>query len=126
MKKIFLIVGVLLMSISMSSQNKNAKTIFEVDGVCGMCKVRIEKAALKTKGVKSASWDVKTHMLSLVIDERKTDAKIVQKNIAAVGHSTKEMECSIDAYNNLDACCKYNDEQVVKDHEPKSEEKNNN
>lgn len=123
MKKVFLIAGVLLMSVSMSSQNKNAKTKFEVDGVCGMCKVRIETAALKTKGVKSATWDVKTHMLSLIIDERKTDAKKVQKNIAAVGHSTKELECSIEAYNNLDPCCKYNDKQVVKDHEPSAEKK---
>jgi mercuric ion binding protein len=125
MKRILLIVGVLLMSISMSSQNKNAKAKFEVDGICGMCKVRIQKAALKTKGVKSASWDVKTHMLSLIIDERKTDVKIVQKNIANVGHSTQEIECSLEAYNNLDACCKYNDAQVVKDHEPKAEKNKN-
>lgn len=119
MRKILLIVGVLLISTSGFAQKKNAKVEFEVDGVCKMCKVRIEKAALKTKGVKSASWDVKTHKLSLVIDERKTDGKTVQKNIAAVGHSTKEIVCSIDAYNNLDDCCKYMDEQVVKDHEPK-------
>lgn len=117
MKKIGFIIGLLLMTISSTAQKKNAKTIFEVDGVCGMCKVRIEKAALKTKGVKSASWDVKTHMLSLIIDERKTDAKKAQKNIAGVGHSTKEIECSLEAYNNLDECCKYKDEQVVKDHE---------
>ena len=123
MKKIGFIIGLLLMTLSVSSQSKNAKASFEVDGVCGMCKVRIEKAALKTKGVKSASWDVKTHMLSLIIDERKTDAKSVQKNIAAIGHSTKEIECSIEAYNNLDACCKYNDEQVIKDHEPSIENK---
>ena len=125
MKKISLIIGIALMTISVSGQNKNAKTKFEVDGVCKMCKVRIEKAALKTKGVKSASWDVKTHMLSLIIDERKTDAKKVQKNIAAVGHSTKEIVCSLDAYNNLDDCCKYMDEQVVKDHEPGHVKDNN-
>lgn len=116
MKRISFIIGLFIV-ISATAQNKKAKTEFEVDGVCGMCKTRIEKAALKTKGVKYASWSVKTHMLSLIIDERKTDAEKVQKNIAAVGHSTKKMECSLEAYNNLDECCKYNDEQVVKDHE---------
>lgn len=116
MKKILLVLGILLMTMSVSAQKKNAKVNFEVDGVCGMCKERIEKAALTTKGVKYANWDVKTHQLSLIIDERKTTVKTVKKQIAAVGHDTKEIECSIDAYNNLDACCKYKDEEVVKNH----------
>lgn len=116
MKKILLVLGILLMTMSVSAQKKNAKVNFEVDGVCGMCKERIEKAALTTKGVKYANWDVKTHQLSLIIDERKTTVKTIKKQIAAVGHDTEEIECSIDAYNNLDACCKYKDEEVVKNH----------
>ena len=36
------------------AQNKNARVSLDVDGVCMMCKNRIEKASLKTKGVKSA------------------------------------------------------------------------
>ena len=48
------------------AQNKNAKVTIEVDGVCMMCKNRIEKACLKTKGVKSAVWNVETHNLSLI------------------------------------------------------------
>ena len=39
--------------------------------------------ALKTKGVKFASWDLKTHQLSLIIDENKTGTKIIQQNVAA-------------------------------------------
>ncbi len=117
MKKIFIVITVLLMSISMNSQSKNAKTQFEVDGVCEMCKKRIEIAALNTKGVKHASWDVKTHQLSLIIDERKTNVKTIKKNIAEVGHSSKGFECSIEAYNNLHACCKYKDLEIVKNHD---------
>lgn len=117
MKKTVLFFGILLLAISATAQNKSAKVEFEVAGVCGMCKERIEKAALTTKGVKYANWSVKTHMLSLIIDERKTSPKTIQENIAAVGHSSKEVEAPIEAYNNLDACCKYNDEEVVKDHE---------
>ena len=55
------------------AQNKNAKATIEVDGVCMMCKNRIEKACLKTKGVKSAIWNVETHNLSLIYDERKSE-----------------------------------------------------
>lgn len=64
--------AVMLMGIVAFSQNKNAKQSIEVDGVCGMCKARIEKAAIRTKGVKSAFWDLKTHELKLIFDESKT------------------------------------------------------
>ena len=116
MKKYILIFGLFLIVISATAQKKSAKVEFEVAGVCNMCKERIEKAALTTKGVKYANWNVQTHMLSLIVDERKTTTKKVQQNIAAVGHSTKEVEAPIEAYNNLDPCCKYNDEEVVKNH----------
>lgn len=116
MKKALLIFGILLITIQVTAQKKSAKVKFEVAGVCGMCKERIEKAALATKGVKYANWSVQTHQLSLIIDERKTTLKKIKENIAAVGHSSKEVEASLEAYNNLDACCKYNDKEVVKNH----------
>ena len=59
------------------AQNKNAKATIEVDGVCMMCKNRIEKACLKTKGVKSAVWNVETHKLSLIYDERKVNLETI-------------------------------------------------
>lgn len=99
------------------AQNKNAKASMEVDGVCGMCKERIEKAAIRTKGVKSAVWNVDTHELKLIYDERKTDLKTISKNIAAVGHDTKEIKATDEAYETVHPCCKYRDKEVVKDHE---------
>lgn len=99
------------------AQDKNAKASIEVDGVCLMCKTRIEKAAIKTKGVKYANWDVKTHELKLIFDERKTNLKRIKVNILAVGHDTKDIKATDEAYNNIDPCCKYRDEKVVKDHQ---------
>lgn len=115
MKKILLILAVLMSTITFA-QNKNAKASIEVDGVCMMCKKRIEKAAIKSKGVKFADWDVKTHELKLIYDEGKTDLKTIQTNIAAVGHDTKDIKATDEAYNSVDPCCMYRDEQVVKDH----------
>ena len=116
MKKILIIVTFLIASIGYA-QNKNAKASLEVDGVCMMCKERIEKAAIKTKGVKSAIWNVKTHELKLIFDERKTDLNKIQENIIAVGHDTQEMTASDEAYNSVHACCKYRDKETVKDHD---------
>ena len=106
----------LFVGISTQAQKKNAKKSIEVDGICLMCKKRIEKAALNTKGVKFAVWDLKTHILSLIIDERKTSVKKIQKNIAAVGHDTKGIKATEHAYNSVDPCCKYRDKKVVDAH----------
>ncbi|GGW72163.1 copper chaperone CopZ [Winogradskyella epiphytica] len=122
MKKIITLT-VLFMGMLAFSQNKNAKASIEVDGVCGMCKERIEKAAVRTKGVKSAVWNIDTHELKLIFDERKTDLKTISKSIAAVGHDTKEIKATDEQYNTVHACCKYRDEEVVKDHENEGKQK---
>ena len=98
------------------AQNKNAKATIEVEGVCNMCKARIEKACIITKGVKMADWSVETHELKLIYDESKTDLKTIQQNIANVGHDTKEIKAKDEVYEKISACCHYRDEQVVKDH----------
>ena len=116
MKKVLVIISFMLIGMSAQAQKRNAKVSIEVDGVCMMCKKRIEKAALSTKGVKFASWNLKTHQLSLIIDERKTNVKSIQKNIAAVGHDTKGIKATEHAYNSVDPCCKYRDKKVVEAH----------
>lgn len=116
MKKLVILLSFVMIGISAQAQKKNAKLSIEVDGICMMCKKRIEKAALSTKGVKFASWDMKTHILSLIIDERKTNKKAVQKAIAKAGHDTKDVKATKEAYEALDPCCKYRDKEVVDAH----------
>jgi cation transport ATPase len=111
-----LIIVLFLIGTTAFSQNKNAKATIEVDGVCMMCKARIEKTCITTKGVKSAIWNVNTHELELIYDERKTNLKSIQTKIAEAGHDTKEIKATDEAYNFINACCKYRDAQVVEDH----------
>jgi len=115
MKKLITLT-VMLIGILAYSQNKNARQTIEVDGVCMMCKERIEKAAIRTKGVKSAVWNVKTHELKLIFDERKTDLKTIAQKLADAGHDTKFVTAPDEAYAKVDPCCKYRDEDVVKSH----------
>lgn len=116
MKKALLIIGVLLIGITGFSQNRNAHASLEVDGVCGMCKERIEKAAIKAKGVKSAIWNVETHELKLIYNEGKTDLLNIQQSIADSGHDTQDVKAKDDVYEAIDECCKYRDPKVVDDH----------
>jgi len=116
MKNIIIVLTILL-GISSFAQDKNARATMEVDGVCLMCKDRIEKACIKTKGVKSAVWNVQTHELSLIYDARKTNLETITENILAVGHDTNDLKATEEAYNSVHPCCKYRDEEVKEDHE---------
>ncbi len=111
------LIGLMLCMISTIAvaQEKNKKIAFEVDGICEMCKMRIEKAAIGVKGVKYAVWDIPSHQLSLIIDERKTDPMIIKTALVAVGHDTKELKATEEAYLKVHPCCRYRDSTVVKD-----------
>jgi cation transport ATPase len=129
MKNIIITITVFLLGFTVQSvqsqevkKDKNAKVFMKVDGICGMCKKRIETAALKTKGVKFAIWSPKTHQLNLIMDERKTDVATVQNSILEVGHDIlleddKKIIAKNEAYNSVHPCCKYRDEEIIKDHE---------
>ena len=116
MKKVLVLTFLLFVGFTTFGQNKNAKASIEVDGVCMMCKSRIETACFKTKGVKSAVWDVETHELQLIFDERKTNLNEIHHNIAGVGHDTKELKATDEAYAKVHPCCKYRDDEVIDDH----------
>lgn len=94
------------------AQEKNKKMEFEVDGKCDMCKMRIEKAALGVPGVKFAAWDIPTHQLSLVVDERKTNSMAIKTALVKVGHDTKELKATQEAYDAVHPCCKYREDDT--------------
>ena len=116
MKKVITVIALVLFTATVFAQEKNKKLTMEVDGVCEMCKIRIEKAALGVKGVKYAIWDIPSHQLSLIIDENKTDPMQIKTALVTAGHDTKELKATEEAYNKVMPCCKYRDENVVKDH----------
>lgn len=122
MKKLIFAFSLFLIGFSVQAQDvkkvkkKNAKVSFTVDGICGMCKKRIETAALKTKGVKFAIWDVKTHQINVILDERKTPVDSLKQNIANVGHDIKGFKATDEAYNSVHPCCKYRDSKIIEDH----------
>ena len=96
---------------STSAKTKPAKVVtkeFAVPGVCGMCKKRIENAAL-VKGVKTASWSKDAQKLTVVYDGRKTNEKAIQKAVAQHGHDTPSVKASDETYNKLPGCCAYRD-----------------
>lgn len=109
MKKHLLTTMILLLVIlSNGSFAKEAltKTSFKVSGNCDMCKNRIEKAA-KTEGVKTAVWNVDTHLLTLTFAPAKISVADIEQNIAKAGYDTDRYKANSSAYGKLPQCCQY-------------------
>jgi len=93
--------------------NKNAVSTFQVLGVCGDCKARIEKAA-RIKGVKYAEWNKANDALKVIYNEKKVELAAIQQAVADIGHDTQMFKADSAAYNALPGCCQYRDEDVSK------------
>lgn len=92
--------------------NKNTRTFFEVKGVCIMCKKRIEKASLKVKGIKMATWDIPSNIISVIYDPGKVEIMLLHQMIADIGHDTPLKKSTEHIYNSLPKCCLYNKQKV--------------
>ncbi|NHB69787.1 heavy-metal-associated domain-containing protein [Bacteroidales bacterium M08MB] len=79
----------------------------KVAGSCGMCKDRIEKAALSVDGVISANWDEESQVVHLDFNPQKTNSDEIQKAIAKAGHDTEKYKAPDSVYNKLPECCLY-------------------
>jgi copper chaperone CopZ len=109
-KSLILIAMITFLGFSAQAQtkkNKNLKYTTEVNGNCEQCKKRIEKAAFGVPGVKTATWDISSHQLAVILNEEKSSPEDLNKAVAKVGHDTKEVKATDADYENLHSCCKY-------------------
>jgi periplasmic mercuric ion binding protein len=90
-----------------ASKKAVSEASFEVNGVCGMCRNRVEKAAQSMEGVQSAVWNMDSKTMTVKFSADKTTAMNVQQKIASIGHDTEEVKATEEAYNSLPGCCKY-------------------
>jgi Cu(I)/Ag(I) efflux system membrane fusion protein len=80
-----------------------------VQGLCGMCRKRIEATVGALPGVHDASWDATTCLLSLRHDPKQTPLSAIAAALAAVGHDAGDARAPDAVYNALPLCCKYRD-----------------
>ena len=116
MKTVKLFFAALMMAVmcsNVSAQSSATKSAgatktetLKVQGNCGMCKTRIEKAA-KLDGVSKAEWNSETKLLAVTYDAAKTNLDQIGKKVAAVGHDNEKGKTDDKTYNSLPSCCKY-------------------
>ncbi|MDW3208847.1 MAG: cation transporter [Reichenbachiella sp.] len=105
---ILFLVALPVLAKAQKSDKSIATCEFTVQGVCEMCKERIEEAAL-IKGVKMAEWDNSTGVFKAVYREDKVTEKEIHEAIAMAGHATEQVPADSEAYDRLPKCCAYND-----------------
>jgi Cu(I)/Ag(I) efflux system membrane fusion protein len=89
-----------------SAKSEVLHTAFRVGGNCGMCKDRIEEAALSLPGVRMANWEIETGILHLDYDEE-VPLEEVHHAVASVGHDTEMEQAPDSVYAALPECCLY-------------------
>jgi outer membrane receptor for ferrienterochelin and colicin/copper chaperone CopZ len=82
---------------------------FRVEGACGMCADRIEETAIKKGKAQAATYDLKSHLLTVTIDESVTDISEIKWELAQAGHSNGSFDAPEEIYRDLPLCCQYND-----------------
>lgn len=85
---------------------KKVETTFKVDGVCGMCKKRIE-TAMDIKGVSFAEWNKETSDLFVVYNPKKVSEDELHRLLNEAGHDTEKSKATNEQYNSINGCCRY-------------------
>jgi mercuric ion binding protein len=87
---------------------KKAELTFNVDGVCGMCETRIEKA-YDIPGILNAEWNVETKKLTVAYKTDNFSVEQLHAVAARAGHDTDIAKATDQEYAGLHGCCKYRD-----------------
>lgn len=110
--KISCLAIVSLAMVSIAGAQSKTET-FKVLGNCGMCKSKIEKAAVDA-GAKKATWDAESKALTVTYTTASTNTAKIQEKIAKVGYDNAGAKASDETYNKLHGCCKYDRTESAK------------
>lgn len=92
---------------SCAAQMKNTRTVsLRIDGDCGMCEERIEKAG-NVNGEAQVNWDPDTKQATIAYDSTRTNLDAILKRIAQAGYDTPNYLAPDAAYAQLPGCCQY-------------------
>lgn len=104
MKK--LVLSFIILFFSLATYAQTEKVEITTSAICGMCKRAIEKDLAFEKGVKSSSLDLKTKVVTVEYDSKKTNPDKIRTRITKVGYNADTFARDQKAYDKLPECCK--------------------
>ncbi|MCB9261820.1 MAG: heavy-metal-associated domain-containing protein [Flavobacteriales bacterium] len=104
MKNRILMLVLALCAVAFSAQSKSVLIEFKVEGQCGSCKKRIEKA-LDLPGISYASWDVNTKIMTVRYNDAKFGENDIHQIISELGYKTSKLSANKVSESKLPKCC---------------------
>ncbi|MEN9548524.1 MAG: hypothetical protein RIR12_1115 [Bacteroidota bacterium] len=98
--------AVVFTALSCTSNAQSKTETFKVNGNCGMCKAKIEKAAIAA-GATAANWQADKKELTVTYVSSSTNAAKIQQKVAEIGYDNAGFKATTESYNKLHGCCKY-------------------
>jgi mercuric ion binding protein len=108
----FLCVFFTLQTTSAQEKNTNQKAVIKTTIYCSHCEAcetcgkNFQANIYKIKGVKMYELDAANMTITLYYNEKKTDLNTIKNAISKLGYDADDVKADLEAYNNLDNCCK--------------------
>jgi len=98
---------ILFIGNSIFAQSKKVETVvIQTSAQCSMCKERIEKELVYTKGVKKAELNLEDKKVTVTFQGKKITADGIRTVLSDLGYDADEVVSNKDAYASLPNCCK--------------------
>ncbi len=105
MKKLIIVSWLaLLFSVSIQAQTDTLK--IKTSSVCENCKRTIENDLSFEKGVKAATLDLDSNLITVVYNPKKTTPEKIRQRISDIGYDADDVKRNPKAFNKLPDCCK--------------------
>lgn len=88
------------------AQKEKVEIKIQTSAQCSMCKDRIEGAFAYETGIKKATLDLTTKILTVVYNPNKTDDKKIRLILNNLGYDADDTKANQTAYDKLPPCCK--------------------
>jgi copper chaperone CopZ len=108
LKIIFTVCLSMMLFISQAAAQQDTTIKIKTSGQCEKCKARIESGLSFEKGVKAVVFDVKTEVVTVKYNPKKTSPEKIKTAITKIGYDADEMAADENAYDKLPKCCKKN------------------
>ncbi len=105
MKKIFFIVVLTWFTCSIATAQTMVVKV-KTSAICKMCKSKIERDLLLTKGVKDAELNLDDKVVTVTYNAAKTTPELIRVAITKSGYDADSIPADPAAYNKLSSCCK--------------------
>ncbi len=94
------------LNLTVSAQAKKDETVkIKTSAICGSCKTRIEKGLADEKGIKEATLDLKTKIVTVKYSPSQTNPDQIRKAVSLMGYDADDVKKDQKAFDKLPACC---------------------